>query len=88
MHVRICQLIRLGIRQIWDFHPTVFAKIFGLQIATDAPLSCLCVKAVTVVQDHQLNVAKERLDRIVVRTRFRQADIVQLELAHDTLGFA
>jgi hypothetical protein len=43
-------------------------------MATDAPLCRFDIGVIAVVQDHQLDITEDRLDRIIIGTAFRQSN--------------
>ena len=44
----------------------------------------LCV--IAVIQDHELDITKDGLHRVIVRAAFGQADPMEVELMHDLTG--
>ena len=63
----------LGI-QVWNRNDVILAAIVSAQRCTNAVLSDFGIRVVTVVQDHELYVAKDNLNRVVVGTAFGQID--------------
>ncbi len=92
----ICQLIRVGIgqliftriEQIWNANPPIATSNEFLKIATNAPLRSFDIRIIAVVQDHQLNITKDRLERIIIGTTFWQGDPMQFQLPHQAAGLA
>jgi hypothetical protein len=64
----------------------ILATIASLQMGTNSMLREFDIRVIAVVQDHELYVAKDILNRVIVRTAFGQADPVQLQVAHDLTG--
>jgi len=51
-------------------------------MGTNSALRGFGMRVIAVIQDHELYVTKDILDRIVVRAAFRQADPMQLKFTH------
>ena len=51
---------------------------------TDTPLRSLGIGVITGVQDHQLNITEDRLDRVIIGTAFWQRDPMEFQLSHQT----
>jgi hypothetical protein len=83
--------IIVRIRQVWNPDVPVLSPVATPKMRTDTALRCTSVRIVAVVQDHQLDIAEDGLDRVVIRAAFGQTDPVQVQGAHDLtglLGFA
>ncbi len=52
----------------------VASSIAVLEMTTDTPLCGLGIGVITGVQDHQLNITENRLDRVIIGTAFWQRD--------------
>ena len=61
----------------------ILATIASAQMGTNSMLREFDIRVIAVVQDHELYVAKDILNRVIVGTAFGQADPVQLKVAHD-----
>ena len=66
----------------------IASPITFLQMLTDAPLCGFDIRIITVIQDHQLNVAEDILDRIIIGTAFGQRNPMQFQLPHQATGLA
>jgi len=64
----------------------VVTAIPATEMSTDAVLGGLGIRVVTVIQDHELHIAENRFDRIVVGAAFGQADPMQFERTHHPAG--
>jgi hypothetical protein len=53
------------------------SPITFLKRLADAPLCRFDIRIIAVIQDHQLNVAEDILDRVIIGAAFRQGDPVQ-----------
>ena len=71
----------LGI-EIRDVNKPVMATVATPQVRTDPALSGFRFGVIAVVQDHQLHIAEDRFDRVVVWTAFGQADPMQVKFPH------
>ena len=58
------------------------SPITFLEVLADAPLCRFDIRIITVIQDHQLNVAEDILGRIIIGTAFGQRNPVQFQLPH------
>ena len=62
--------------------------IASTPVRADSPLGRGRIRVVAVVQDHQLHIAEQRLDWIVIRASLGQTHPVQLQRAHGLPGRA
>lgn len=65
--------------QVWDVDPAVLPPVASPQVPADAPLRGFHIRVVAVVEDHQLDVAEDRLDWIVVWAPLGQRHPVPLQ---------
>lgn len=72
----------MRIRQVGNTDAPVEPTIAPLQVPADSPLRCFRVKVIAVVKHHQLNVAEDPLDGVIVRAAFGQRDPMQFQLPH------
>jgi hypothetical protein len=61
----------------------ILTTIATAQMGTNSMLSEFGIRVIAVIQDHELYVTKDILNRVIVGTAFGQADPVQLKVAHD-----
>ena len=52
----------------------IASAIAFLKMATDAPLRRFDIGVIAVVQDHQLDITKDILDRVIIGTAFGQSN--------------
>ena len=81
-------IVRMLGPEIGNGNVAVAAAVAPAQMSANTRLGRLDIWVITVVQDHELYIAKERFDRIVIGAAFRQADPVQVQLPHHPPGFA
>jgi hypothetical protein len=62
------------------------AAVASAQMGTDSALRGFRIEVIAVIQDHELYVTKDILDRIVIWAAFRQADPMQLKFTHHLTG--
>jgi hypothetical protein len=67
---------------------SIFPAIASPQMRTNPVLCTFGIFVIAVVQDHELDVAEDGLNWIIVRTAFGQADPVQSKVTHDLTGLA
>jgi hypothetical protein len=67
-------------------NPPMTAPVEFLKMSTDASLRGFDIGVITVVQDHQLKITEDRLDRMIIRTAFGQRDPMQFQLSHQPPG--
>lgn len=67
---------------------TISAAVASTQMGTNSMLSEFGIRVMTVVQDHELYVAEDGLNRVIIGAAFGQADPVQLKLTHNLTGLA
>ena len=82
IHVGICQLILVRIRQVGDTDAPVEPAIASLQVPADSPLRCFRIRVVAVIKNPQLDVAEDPLDWVIVGAAFGQRDPRQFQLSH------
>jgi hypothetical protein len=70
------------IRQVRDTDAPVESAIAPPQMPADPPLRCFRVRVIAVVEHHQLDVAEDPLDGIIIGTAFGQRDPMQFQLPH------
>ena len=56
------------------------------QMRTNSMLSGFFTWVIAVIEDHELDVAEDILNRIIVWTAFGQADPMQLQITHHLTG--
>lgn len=66
----------------------IVAAIAAAQMGTNSMLSGSGVRVIAVIQDHELYVTKDGLNRVIIGAAFGQADPVPLKFTHDLTGFA
>lgn len=59
-----------------------------LKMMTNAPLPSFDIRIIAVVQDHQLNITEDCLDRIIIGTAFWHGDPMQFQLPHQAASSA
>jgi hypothetical protein len=64
----------------------IMAAVASAKICNNSALSGFGIWVIAVVQDHELYVTKDILDRVIVVTAFGQADPVQLKFTHYLTG--
>ena len=62
------------------------AMIASAQMRTDSMLSGFCIWIIAIIQDHELDVAEDVLNRIIVGAAFGQANPMQLQITHHLTG--
>lgn len=62
---------------------SIFPAIASTQMRTNPALCTFGLCVIAVVQDHELDVAEDGLNWIIVRTAFGQADPMQVKVTHD-----
>lgn len=77
-----CHLSFVRIGKVVDLDAPIAPAVTAAQTGTDPPLRCFDIGVVAGVENVLLNVAVDRLDRVVVGAAFRKADPVQAKLAH------
>lgn len=65
---------------------SIFTAIAAAQMSTNPVLGTFGMRVIAVVQDHELDVAEDGLNWVIVRTAFGQADPMQLQVTHDLTG--
>lgn len=55
-------------------------------MSANPTLSNFTICIIAIVQDHELYVTKDRLNRVIVRTAFGQADPMELQVMHRLTG--
>ena len=64
--------------QVGNINPWVGAAVASTQMSTNSVLSNFAVCVIAVVQNHELDVTEDILNRVVVGTAFGQADPMEL----------
>ena len=64
------------------------STITSLKMLTDSPLSRLGIEIIAVIQDHQLDITENCLNRIIIGTAFWPRDPMQRQLPHATARVA
>lgn len=65
---------------------TIDAAIASAEMSANSVLGDFGIYVIAVVQNHELYVTKDILNRVIVRTAFGQADPMQLQVTHDLTG--
>jgi hypothetical protein len=74
--------------EVRDANVAVVAAVAPAQVSADPALGRLGVRVIAIVEDHQLHMAEDDLDWIIVRAAFGQTDPVQEQGAHHPPGLA
>jgi hypothetical protein len=69
-------------KEVRNANVPITSAIAFLEMTTNAPLGGFDIGIIAVVQDHQLNITEDILDRIIIGTAFGQGNPMQLQLAH------
>src|SRR6266511_3216624 len=80
----ICHLILVKTGQVWDVDPAILSAVASPQVPADSPLRGFHVGVVAGVEDHQLDVAEDRLNGIVVWAACGQRDPMPFQATHLT----
>jgi len=62
--------------QVRHMNETILAAIASTQMGTNSMLSAFGIRVTAIVQDHELDVTKDILNRVIVGTAFGQTDPV------------
>ncbi len=74
--------------QVGHMNEPIFAAIASAQVSRNPLVSAFGMRVIAIVQDHELYIAKDNLNRVIVRTAFGQANPVQAKVMHHLTGLA
>lgn len=79
-------IVRILWIQVWNMNKAILAVVAPAQMGTNSVLRGFHIRVIAVIEDHELDVAKDVFDRVIVGTAFGQADPMQLQITHHLTG--